>query len=135
MLDRVNSLGLNADEICSEETLLYHLISGLHASVNIHVSTHYVDVERNTTYANHDMYYDKVGNSPDRIKNMYFLYALLIRAVNRIHDQLIYNDYTTGLCERDDNLTIIHMTDLLSHTIGECATSFNESSFFNNPQD
>jgi ERO1-like protein alpha len=113
MLDRVNSKGLNAEEICSEETLLYHLISGLHTSVNMHVSSNYMDVDKNNTYANHDMYYEKIGNSPDRIKNMYFLYALLIRAVNRIHDQLIFNDYTTGLCERDDSLTIVHMTDLL----------------------
>lgn len=101
----------------------------------MHVSTHYYDMDKNTTYANHDMYYEKIGMSPDRIKNMHFLYAILVRAINRIHDQLIYNDYTTGLCERDDSLTIIHMTDLLTHTIGECALSFNESTFFNRPHD
>ena len=32
-------------------------------------------------------------------------------------------------------MTIVHVTDLLANTIGECATSFNESSFFQNPND
>ena len=87
------------------------------------------------TFANHQMYFDKIGSNPERLKNLHFLYALVVRAINRIHDQLIYNDYTTGLCEADDEMTVVHITDLLTNTISECATSFNESSFFQAPSD
>jgi ERO1-like protein alpha len=86
MLDRVLSNGLNPEDICSEETLLYHVISGIHTSVNMHVSTHYNDIERNTTYPNHEMYMQKIGAYPERLKNLHFLYALVVRAINRVHD-------------------------------------------------
>ena len=45
MLDRAHKLGLNPQDICSEETLLYHVISGIHTSVNMHISTFYYDME------------------------------------------------------------------------------------------
>lgn len=32
-------------------------------------------------------------------------------------------------------MTVLHMANLLSNTVGECATSFNESLLFTGPQD
>lgn len=63
---------------------------------------------------------------------MHFVYALVVRAVNRVHEQLLFNNYTTGLCEQNDQLTLIYMTNLLAKTISECSDSFNETRFFNN---
>jgi hypothetical protein len=34
---------LDVSNTCSEETLLYQLISGMHASVNMHVSKNFFD--------------------------------------------------------------------------------------------
>jgi hypothetical protein len=64
---------------------------------------------------------------------MHFTYALVVRAINRVHDQLIQNDYTTGICDLDDSVTVLHVANLLSNTVGECATSFNESLLFTGP--
>lgn len=66
---------------------------------------------------------------------MYFVYALVVRAVNRVHEQLLFNNYTTGLCEQNDQLTLIYMTSLLAKTIGQCSDSFNETQFFSNEDD
>jgi ERO1-like protein alpha len=63
--------------------LLYQLVSGMHASVNMHVSTHYQGSKGNETYPNHSLYYRNLGAHPERIKNMYFLYAAVLRAINR----------------------------------------------------
>lgn len=41
MIEKLQSLDLS--NTCSEETLLYQLISGLHASVNMHVSKNFFD--------------------------------------------------------------------------------------------
>lgn len=38
-IDRLQGIDLN--NTCTEETLLYQLVSGMHTSVNMHVSTHY----------------------------------------------------------------------------------------------
>jgi ERO1-like protein alpha len=107
MLDKISDQGhsLTKLETCSEETLLYQTISGLHASVNMHVASRYFDADLNRTYANHTMYFEAIGRHPDRIKNLYFVYAMVVRAVNRIHEQLITHDYTTGLCYEQDRMT------------------------------
>ena len=93
MLERIHQIptvfGVNPLELCTEDTLLYHIISGLHSSVNMHISANYYDMESNKTYANHSMFYEKLGKYPDRIANMHFTYALVVRAINRVHDQLI----------------------------------------------
>lgn len=84
MLDKLN--GVNPFEVCSDETLLYQAVSGLHASVNMHVATNYIDAEKNISYPNHDMYLNSIGNHPDRLKNLHFVYALVVRSINLIHD-------------------------------------------------
>ena len=132
MLDKMK--GVNPLYHCSDETLLYQAISGLHASVNMHVATNYIDVEKNLSYPNHTMYLNSVGRHEDRIKNLHLLFALVVRSINLVHDQLISNDYTTGLCEDQDQMTAVYITDLLTQTIGECSTSFNEDQFLQDKQ-
>lgn len=81
-IDRLQ--GIDLSNTCTEETLLYQLVSGMHASVNMHVSTHYQDLKgNNDTYPNHAMYYESLGKHPERVKNMFFLYAAVLRAINR----------------------------------------------------
>ena len=41
MIEKLKNLDMS--NTCSEETLLYQLISGLHASINMHVSKNYFD--------------------------------------------------------------------------------------------
>lgn len=133
MLERVKQFGLNLQEQCREETLLYQAISGLHASINMHVAANYYEQDRgDLPFMNHTLYYHGLGKHPDRLKNMHFVYALVVRAVNRVHEQLLFNNYTTGLCEQNDQLTLIYMTNLLAKTISDCSDSFNEKEFFNN---
>ena len=133
MLERVKQFGLDLQEQCREETLLYQAISGLHASINMHVAANYYDQDGgDQPYMNHSMYYHSLGKHPERLKNMHFVYALVVRAVNRVHEQLLFNNYTTGLCEQNDQLTLIYMTNLLAKTISECSDSFNETRFFKN---
>lgn len=59
-------------------------MSGLHASVNMHVSTHYIDENSVEHFKNHSMYYDAIGKYPERIKNIHFVYAIVVRALNLV---------------------------------------------------
>jgi len=102
----------------------------------MHVASNFLDpLGNDTAYANHSMYFEQIGKHPERLKNLHFVYALAIRALNIVHDQLIEHDYTTGLCYEQDQLTQVYIMDLLSSTIGECWTSFNESTLFNKTND
>lgn len=69
------------EEQCSEATLLFHLMSGLHTSINMHVADAFEndkgELEANTTY-----FLEKIGKHPERIKNLYLIYAALLRAVS-----------------------------------------------------
>lgn len=45
MVERLQ--GVDITKNCSEETLLFHLISGLHTSINMHVATNFFDLATN----------------------------------------------------------------------------------------
>jgi len=78
------------------------------------------------------MYHNAIGAHPDRLKNLYFIFAITVRALNLVHEQLIQNDYETGVCSQRDAQTNLLVTEMLTSTIGECAIdlTFNESRLF-----
>jgi ERO1-like protein alpha len=68
--------------MCREERALNKMISGLHASISTQLSEYYIDLVKNRTYANYPLFFEQVGNHPDRLKNLFFLYSVLLRALN-----------------------------------------------------
>lgn len=73
---------------CSEHQLLYRLVSGVHANVNMHISHYFSDLGSDEVYQNYDMYYERVGSQEEWIKNMHFAYSFVLRAINREADKL-----------------------------------------------
>ena len=65
--------------MCTEERVLNRIISGLHTSISTQLSEFYIDFERNRTYPNIDMFFEKVGDHPERILNLYFAYSVFLR--------------------------------------------------------
>jgi len=78
-----NLRNVDIKNTCSEETLLYQLISGLHTSINMHVAMNYFDIQTNEQKPNLAMFRNQIGNHTDRVKNLYFVYAVVLRAINR----------------------------------------------------
>ena len=92
----------------------------------MHVTSNYVQEGSPadaTPYANHTMYYNSIGAHEDRLKNLHFVYALTVRALNLVHEQLLDHDYMSGMCSIKDARTQELVTSLLTKTIGECALS------------
>lgn len=50
MFDRFKNIDVS--KTCTDNTLLFQLVSGLHTSINMHVATNYVDVQKNVTSPN-----------------------------------------------------------------------------------
>lgn len=95
MLERIKNI--DTTTTCSEETLLYQLVSGLHTSINMHVSKNFFDQLTNSQGPNYQMFLKTIGKFPDRMKNLFFLYAVVLRAVNRAESILNAYDYRTEI--------------------------------------
>ena len=63
----------------------------------MHVSTNYMDFRINTTYANHEMYLNSIGGHSERVKNLFFVYAVVLRALNRAEPILRSYEYQTKI--------------------------------------
>jgi ERO1-like protein alpha len=76
---------------------------GLHSSVSSHLSEFYIDLEKRGTvkYPNVDVYFEKVGSHPERIRNLYYYYSFLLRAINNAANKLSLFNYTTGDTKSD----------------------------------
>lgn len=89
------------ESLCSEERVFYRIVSGLHSNINIHLSHNYLDEERNITYVNASMLNSRLTRHPDRMKNLFFLYSVLLRTFVKAQSTLESYDYSTGETEKD----------------------------------
>eukprot|EP01117_Protostelium_nocturnum_P008274 TRINITY_DN2957_c0_g1_i1.p1 TRINITY_DN2957_c0_g1~~TRINITY_DN2957_c0_g1_i1.p1 ORF type:complete len:444 (+),score=89.46 TRINITY_DN2957_c0_g1_i1:146-1477(+) len=120
------------DSMCLEERVFSRLISGLHASINTHIAYQYeldADGKWNHNYFIHN---NRVGSHPDRIKNLYFTFVFLLRAVHKIAPILEKYHFQTGNQSEDERTHQLIM-DLLK-TDFLCSPNFDESTLFREPQ-
>lgn len=149
---------------CSEETeaepvaekrLVYRVVSGLHASINTHLAMHYgffKDTQAPATRENwgfaHDLDFkpwkelfdQRVGQHPDRIRNMHFVFALLTRALYRLaphlEQALAAGRNACPKCASEYNHTRKLLQELVSppdHVPKDCPAvlrAFDEASLF-----
>ncbi|KAM7498504.1 hypothetical protein LguiA_022918 [Lonicera macranthoides] len=84
-------------EMCQEKKVLYKLISGLHSSISIHIAADYLlDETTNQWGENLKLMYDRVLRYPDRVRNLYFTFLFVLRAVTKAADYLEQAEYDTG---------------------------------------
>ncbi|KAM7108917.1 ERO1-like protein alpha [Ciconia boyciana] len=79
--------------VCVEKRAFYRLISGLHASINIHLSARYLlqdtwsEKKWGPNVTEFQQRFDEVitrGEGPRRLKNLYFLYLIELRALSKV---------------------------------------------------
>ncbi|KAK7301527.1 hypothetical protein RJT34_12393 [Clitoria ternatea] len=91
-----------SQELCQEEKILYKLISGLHSSISIHIAADYLlDEATNLWGQNLTSMYDRVLKYPDRVRNLYFTFLFVLRAVTKAADYLEQAEYDTGKPNED----------------------------------
>lgn len=81
MVERFKNIDVS--RTCSDHTLLFQLVSGLHTSINMHVAMNFVDTDKNETVPNYQLFLRMIGQHPDRVRNLYFLYSLVLKAIHR----------------------------------------------------
>ncbi|XP_043280284.1 ero1-like protein [Venturia canescens] len=130
--------------MCLEKRAFYRVISGLHASINIHLCAKYLlsspdSLEvvstngqwgRNLQELVRRFSPEETGNEgPNWLKNLYFIYLLELRALDKASPYLENEEYYTGN-ESEDADTRMAIKDILS-VVRSFSDHFNESVMFN----
>lgn len=93
------------EEQCVEKNLFYRVISGMHASIAVHLLNEYLDPVTETFGPNLRVFMERVGRFSDRLSNIYFNYALVSQAVVKLADLVQINDYIEH--ETADDLSVL----------------------------
>ncbi|KAK2509053.1 hypothetical protein MC885_019671, partial [Smutsia gigantea] len=125
--------------LCVEKRAFYRLISGLHASINVHLSARYLLQETwlekkwGHNITEFQQRFDGVlteGEGPRRLKNLYFLYLIELRALSKVVPFFERPDFQlfTGNKVQDAENKMLLLEIL--HEIKSFPLHFDENSFF-----
>ena len=126
----VTETGLEHEDECLEKRVFYRVISGMHTSISTHLCWEYLNQTTGEWGPNLQCYKDRIHAFPDRVSNLYFNYALVLRAVAKLGPYL--KNYT--FCSGDpvqDRMTKAKVQALTSKASTE-PNIFDESLMFVN---
>ncbi|KAG9319691.1 hypothetical protein KVV02_006936 [Mortierella alpina] len=121
------------EESCLEKRVYYRLISGLHTSISIHICDEWFNQTTGEWGPNLDCFISRVGIHPERLENIYFDYAVVLRAMTKISDYLAGYEFCTGDESVDKNVKTV-VTELVD-LVKKCPPTFDEKLLFQDTQD
>ena len=119
------------DDECLEKRVFYRVISGMHASISTHLCWDYLNQSTGKWGPNLACYQSRLATHPERISNIYFNYALLLRAVEKLNNALKTYTFCSGDAVQD-RMTRSKLLQL-TKTISSGPKIFDESLMFKDP--
>lgn len=127
----VPSSELALNDECLEKRVFYRIVSGMHASITTHICNDYLNRTTGAWGPNLQCYQDRLATHPERISNLYFNYAVLLRAVTKLRTYL--KNYTFCLGDPDQDAAtkskVLHLTDRAASG----PPIFDETTMFHDP--
>ncbi|KAL8280820.1 hypothetical protein RQP46_006824 [Phenoliferia psychrophenolica] len=117
------------DEVCLEKRVFYRLISGLHASISIHICDDYLDQTTGQWAPNLQCFITRIAQNPERLQNVYFTYVVALRALSKAGPQLVEALEATSSDGGISNGTKARLEDLIQRSQA-CPSTFDETSMF-----
>ena len=99
----VTETGLELEDECLEKRVFYRVISGMHTSISTHLCYEYLNQTTGKWGPNLQCYKERLHDHPEWISNLYFNYALVVRAITKLGPSL--EDYI--FCSGDSTQDII----------------------------
>lgn len=126
------STDLALDDECLEKRVFHRIISGMHASISTHICYDYLNQTTGTWGPNLQCYQDRLATHPERISNLYFDYAILLRAVAKLRTYL--KNYT--FCSGDPSQDAATKSKILrlADTAAKPPPIFDERTMFQDPE-
>lgn len=119
------------DDECLEKRVFYRVISGMHASISTHLCWDYLNQTTGEWAPNLSCYENRLHKFPDRISNIYFNYALILRAVGKIKQHI--KDYEFCSADPEQDTRTKNMVLRLASAIPSGPEIFDESVMFREP--
>ncbi|NXC89440.1 ERO1A protein, partial [Cercotrichas coryphoeus] len=125
--------------VCVEKRAFYRLISGLHASINIHLSARYLlqdtwsEKKWGPNVTEFQQRFDEVltrGEGPRRLKNLYFLYLIELRALSKVLPFFERPSFQLYTGNRSQDAEMKHLLLEILHLAKSFPLHFDENSFF-----
>ena len=111
-------------------------MSGLHTSINTHISNGFPLSGSKLDTINQTYFLEAVGNHKDRVKNLYFLFAVVVKAVVKMEPVLLNKNLATGLENDNSHLSKLLIRDLITQIDKQCeGEPFQDKKFFNNDKE
>ena len=95
---------MHSDTCDAESLVFYRVISGVHASISVHLTNDYLLDEASHTWGQNLVEFRQRFGGGDRcshVQNLYFVYLFVLRAVAKAAPALHAVDYVTGMGEED----------------------------------
>ncbi|NXE69909.1 ERO1A protein, partial [Calcarius ornatus] len=125
--------------VCVEKRAFYRLISGLHASINIHLSARYLlqdswsEKKWGPNVTEFQQRFDEVltnGEGPRRLKNLYFLYLIELRALSKVLPFFERPGFQLYTGNESQDAEMKHLLLEILHLAKSFPLHFDENSFF-----
>ena len=126
-----NSTDLLYDDTCLEKRVFYRVISGMHASISTHLCYDHLDQKTGNWGPNLTCFMDRLADHPDRVSNIYFNYALVLRAVAKLQSYL--KSYTFCSGDPSQDLETKNKVLILAENAASTPAIFDESLMFQDP--
>ncbi|KAI8939928.1 hypothetical protein NX059_003656 [Plenodomus lindquistii] len=103
------------DDTCLEKRVFHRVISGMHASISTHLCWDYLNQTTGQWGPNLACYEQRLHNYPERISNVYFNYALVMRAVGKIRQHISDYSFCSEDPEQDQRTknSVLHLASAL----------------------
>lgn len=126
----ITESGLEHEDMCLEKRVFYRVISGMHTSISTHICRDYLNQTTGEWGPNLQCYKDRLQEFPDRVSNLYFNYALVLRAVTKLGSYL--KDYTFCSGDAAQDRETKAKVQALTSKAGGAPHIFDESLMFVN---
>ncbi|KAF1997486.1 endoplasmic oxidoreductin [Amniculicola lignicola CBS 123094] len=119
------------DDTCIEKRVFYRVVSGMHASISTHLCWDYMNQTTGQWSPNLACYEQRLHKFPDRISNIYFNFALIMRAVGKIKQHV--QDYSFCSADPVQDTRTKDMVLRLASALPPGDEIFDESLMFTDP--
>ncbi|CZT19505.1 related to ERO1 protein, required for protein disulfide bond formation in the ER [Ramularia collo-cygni] len=119
---------LDFEDECIEKRVFYRVISGMHASISTHLCYDYLNQTTGEWGPNLECYKERLHTHPEWISNLYFNYALVLRAVGKLRDYV--QDYTFCTGDPSQDTKTKKMITVLADAIPAGPQIFDENVMF-----
>ncbi|KAH6638302.1 endoplasmic reticulum Oxidoreductin 1-domain-containing protein [Boeremia exigua] len=119
------------DDTCLEKRVFHRVVSGMHASISTHLCWDYLNQTTGQWGPNLSCYEQRLHNYPERISNIYFNYALVMRAVGKIKQHI--QDYSFCSEDPEQDLRTKNSVLRLASALPSGPEIFDETVMFQDP--